>query len=148
MRMPDIDGPSIGQVKDAARRGGHPCDRPRHGPLGGRGHARGAFNYLLKPLDIAQLRAAAEKAVESSRLRRTNVELNRRLDEKFGFEGVIGDSPQMRDVIERAQTHRPDQRQRADPGRDRHRQGTGRPGDPPEQPAEEQAVRGAELRRA
>jgi two-component system, NtrC family, response regulator HydG len=62
---------------------------------------RGAFNYLLKPLDIAQLRANAEKAIESSRLKRTNVELKRRLDERFGFEGVIGDSPQMRDVIER-----------------------------------------------
>ncbi|NLF08919.1 MAG: sigma-54-dependent Fis family transcriptional regulator [Pirellulaceae bacterium] len=62
---------------------------------------RGAFNYLLKPLDVAQLRASAERAVESSRLKRTNLELNRRLDERFGFEGVIGDSPQMRDVIER-----------------------------------------------
>ena len=61
----------------------------------------GAFNYLLKPLDIAQLRASAEKAVESSRLKRANLELKRRLDERFGFEGVIGDSPQMRDVIER-----------------------------------------------
>ena len=61
----------------------------------------GAFNYLLKPLDIAQLRASAEKAVESSRLKRTNLELKRRLDERFGFEGVVGDSPQMRDVIER-----------------------------------------------
>ena len=62
---------------------------------------KGAFNYLLKPLDIHQLRAAVEKAVESCRLRRTNIELKRRLDEKFGFEGVIGDSRQMRDVIER-----------------------------------------------
>ena len=31
---------------------------------------KGAFNYLLKPLDIGQLRASAEKAAESSRLRR------------------------------------------------------------------------------
>ncbi len=62
---------------------------------------RGAFNYLLKPLDINQLRAITEKAAESSRLRRANIELKRRLDEKFGFEGVIGDSPQMRGVIER-----------------------------------------------
>ena len=61
----------------------------------------GAFNYLLKPLDVAQLRASVEKAVESARLRRTNLELKRRLDERFGFEGVIGDSPLMRDVIER-----------------------------------------------
>ena len=62
---------------------------------------QGAFNYLLKPLDLAQLRAITEKAAESSRLRRANVELQRRLDERFGFEGVVGDSPQMRQVIER-----------------------------------------------
>jgi two-component system response regulator HydG len=62
---------------------------------------QGAFNYLLKPLDIKQLRAVTEKAAESARLRRANVELNRRLDERFGFEGVIGDSQQMRDLIER-----------------------------------------------
>jgi two-component system response regulator HydG len=35
------------------------------------------------------------------RLRRTNAELNRRLDEKFGFEGVVGSSPQMNAVIDR-----------------------------------------------
>ncbi len=62
---------------------------------------QGAFNYLLKPLDISQLRAITEKAAESAQLRQVNVELKRRLDEKYGFEGVIGDSPQMRDVIER-----------------------------------------------
>ena len=64
---------------------------------------QGAFNYLLKPLDINQLRTVTEKASESATLRRTNLELNRRLDEKFGFEGVIGDSPQMREVIQRLQ---------------------------------------------
>jgi len=62
---------------------------------------QGAFNYLLKPLDLGQLRAITGKAAESTRLRRANVELQRRLDERFGFEGVVGDSPQMRQVIER-----------------------------------------------
>ncbi|MCE5304009.1 MAG: sigma-54 dependent transcriptional regulator [Planctomycetaceae bacterium] len=61
----------------------------------------GAFNYLLKPLDIGQLRASVAKAAESARLKQVNVELKRRLDERFGFEGVVGDSPQMHDVIER-----------------------------------------------
>jgi len=60
---------------------------------------RGAFNYLLKPLDINQLRAVTEKAASSARLRRTNVELHRRLDEKFGFEGVVGTSAAMNNVI-------------------------------------------------
>jgi two-component system response regulator HydG len=62
---------------------------------------QGAFNYLLKPLDLRHLRTIAQKAAQSARLRRANVELQRRLDEKFGFEGVVGQSPQMRDVIER-----------------------------------------------
>ena len=62
---------------------------------------QGAFNYLLKPLDLSQLRAVTDKAAASLRLRRQNAELNRRLDEKFGFEGVIGNSLQMHDVIDR-----------------------------------------------
>ena len=62
---------------------------------------QGAFNYLLKPLDLSQLRAVTERASESFRLRRQNAELNRRLDEKFGFEGVIGNSRQMHGVIDR-----------------------------------------------
>jgi len=60
---------------------------------------QGAFNYLLKPLDINQLRAVTDRAAASLRLRRTNAELNRRLDEKFGFEGVVGSSPKMNEVI-------------------------------------------------
>ena len=62
---------------------------------------QGAFNYLQKPLDLAHLRVITEKASAAVRLRQTNVELNRRLDEKFGFEGVIGSSPQMNAVIDR-----------------------------------------------
>ncbi|MEX0678139.1 MAG: sigma-54 dependent transcriptional regulator [Pirellulales bacterium] len=62
---------------------------------------KGAFNYLLKPLDLGQLRAVTERASESFRLRRQNAELHRRLDEKFGFEGVVGNSRQMHEVIDR-----------------------------------------------
>ncbi|HEY1786452.1 MAG TPA: sigma-54 dependent transcriptional regulator [Pirellulales bacterium] len=62
---------------------------------------QGAFNYLLKPLDLAQLRAVVDRASASLRLRRQNAELQSRLDERFGFEGVIGTSAQMHDVIDR-----------------------------------------------
>ena len=61
---------------------------------------QGALNYLTKPLDIKELRAVAEKASENLRLRRTNEELARRLDEKFGFEGIVGSSAAMHRVID------------------------------------------------
>jgi two-component system response regulator HydG len=62
---------------------------------------QGACTYLQKPLDLAHLRTAVEKASAGVRLRRQNLELNRRLDEKFGFEGVVGSSAQMLALIER-----------------------------------------------
>lgn len=62
---------------------------------------QGAFNYLLKPLDLKQLRAVVDNAARNQHLRRANAELSRRLDEKFGFEGVIGNSTQMHEVIDR-----------------------------------------------
>ncbi len=60
----------------------------------------GAYTYLTKPLDINELRNAVSKASTRVRLIRRNAELSRSLDEKFGFEGVIGNSPQMFRIIE------------------------------------------------
>ena len=61
----------------------------------------GAFNFLEKPLTPEKLRAAVAKAAEAVALRRTNVDLQQRLDEKFGFEGIIYASSKMHDVMER-----------------------------------------------
>jgi two-component system response regulator HydG len=63
----------------------------------------GAYTYLTKPLDIKELRTAVDKASERLRLIRQNAELHRRLDEKFGFEGVIGNSPQMLKIMAQLQ---------------------------------------------
>lgn len=63
----------------------------------------GANTYLTKPLDIMELRNAVDKASSSLRLIRQNAELHRRLDEKFGFEGVIGNSPQMLKIMAQLQ---------------------------------------------
>ncbi|MEQ9411759.1 MAG: sigma-54 dependent transcriptional regulator [Fuerstiella sp.] len=60
----------------------------------------GAYTYLTKPLDIGELRSAVEKASARLRLIRRNAELRRSLEERFGFEGVIGNSPQMHRIIE------------------------------------------------
>ncbi len=61
----------------------------------------GATTYLTKPLDIGELRTVVEKASRSQRLARSNIEYQKQLNEKFGFEGVIGNSPAMHAVVAR-----------------------------------------------
>ncbi len=62
---------------------------------------QGAFNFLEKPISPNRLRAVAQRASEAIRLKRHNVELNQRLDERFGFEGIIYASDKMKLVIDR-----------------------------------------------
>ncbi len=62
---------------------------------------QGAANYLTKPVDLAELRAIVAKASERLRLARANRDLQRQLDEKFGFEGVVGNSPAMHEVLKK-----------------------------------------------
>jgi two-component system response regulator HydG len=64
---------------------------------------QGAANYLTKPVDMAELRAIVAKAAERSGLARTNRELKRQLEEKFGFEGMVGNSSKMHEVLAKLQ---------------------------------------------
>ena len=61
----------------------------------------GAFNFLEKPITPNRLRAITAKAAEAVLLKRRNTELMQRLDERFGFEGIIYTSKKMQDVIDR-----------------------------------------------
>ncbi len=61
----------------------------------------GAATYLTKPLDINELRTVVDKQTQSQRLARSNIELQKQLNERYGFEGVIGNSPLMHQVIDR-----------------------------------------------
>src|SRR5262249_16783940 len=64
---------------------------------------QGAANYLTKPIDLEGLRAIVQKATQRLRLAQDNRELKRQLDEKFGFAGVVGNSPAMQEVVKRLQ---------------------------------------------
>jgi two-component system response regulator HydG len=61
----------------------------------------GAYNFMEKPLNTDRLRAVTEKAADAVRLKQANASLHQRLDEKFGFEGIIFASDKMHSVIER-----------------------------------------------
>lgn len=61
----------------------------------------GAFNFLEKPLNLDRLRAITAKAADAVLLQQSNTELRQRLDDKFGFEGIVYASSQMAQVIDR-----------------------------------------------
>ncbi len=101
LRMSDMDGLAI------LRKARHDLPDAEVVVITGHGDVKtaveaikqGAANYLTKPVDLAELRAIVDRAAERLRLARANRELKRQLDEKFGFEGVVGNSPRMHEVI-------------------------------------------------
>lgn len=64
----------------------------------------GASHYLQKPIDLAELRAVVDKSAEHVRTVR---DLRRQLDEKFGFEGVVGNSAKMQRVLQLLKAYAP-----------------------------------------
>jgi two-component system response regulator HydG len=67
----------------------------------------GAAHYLLKPIDMTELRAIVEKSGEKVKLARANRELRQQLDEKFGYEGVVGGGPKMQQVLRLLKAYAP-----------------------------------------
>jgi two-component system response regulator HydG len=59
----------------------------------------GAYDFIEKPLDLEVFRNLCDRALQTVMLRSTNTELRERLDEKYGYEGVVGSSPQMRNLL-------------------------------------------------
>jgi two-component system response regulator HydG len=101
LRMPDMDGLAIlrkarQELPDAAV-----VVITGHGDVQTAVQAikDGATNYLQKPVSLSDLRTMVDRAVESLGQTRTLRELRRQLDEKFGFEGVVGNSPRMHEVL-------------------------------------------------
>ena len=60
----------------------------------------GAHDYITKPLNLAELRDRVAKALEHRRLVRRTEQLSAQLDERFGFEGIIGSSASIRRVVQ------------------------------------------------
>ncbi len=61
---------------------------------------QGAFDYIEKPLDLDELRTVVSRAAVDTAQRRVIGELKARLDEKYGFENIIGQSPQLIQILE------------------------------------------------
>ena len=62
----------------------------------------GAYDYLTKPINPDELILLIKRAVESMSKDREIDSLRRRLDQKFGLDQIIGQSKQMKDVLNQA----------------------------------------------
>ncbi|MHC4841127.1 MAG: sigma-54-dependent transcriptional regulator [Planctomycetota bacterium] len=61
----------------------------------------GAYSFLEKPLNVDALRNTVAKALERRKLSLANRELRALVDDKFGYEGIIGSSAAMQQVFNR-----------------------------------------------
>jgi two-component system response regulator HydG len=61
---------------------------------------KGAADYLTKPVNLHELRTKLPRHVEAVRNRALNIELRRQLDKRYGFENIIGHSPQMQRIFD------------------------------------------------
>lgn len=61
---------------------------------------KGAFDYILKPVDIEELKLAIARALNFKILREENDNLKSQLDGQFSFDNIVGNSPAMRKMFE------------------------------------------------
>ena len=60
----------------------------------------GAFDYVTKPVDPDELSHLVRRALEQRRLEQENVQLKETIEELQGVDTIVGDSPQMKKVLE------------------------------------------------
>ncbi|MEW5945614.1 MAG: sigma-54 dependent transcriptional regulator [bacterium] len=61
---------------------------------------KGAYDYFTKPFDVDEMRVVVKRAVEKQKLEEEIKLLRKRLSERYSFDGVVGNSKEMRDVLE------------------------------------------------
>ena len=62
---------------------------------------RGAFDFLTKPVSLEKLEILIKRALQSRRIEAENVVLHERLDKKYSFDGIVGNSPGLTDVLDK-----------------------------------------------
>ncbi|MDQ2079990.1 acetoacetate metabolism transcriptional regulator AtoC [Xanthobacteraceae bacterium Astr-EGSB] len=58
----------------------------------------GAFEYVIKPFDIEEIRVLVRRALEIRAMRADIVSLRRELSERYGAEGILTDNPRMMEL--------------------------------------------------
>jgi DNA-binding NtrC family response regulator len=62
---------------------------------------RGAVDFLTKPVNIERLEVLLQRALKTKTLEVEVKQLHERLDEKFNFDGILGHSGKLKEVVDR-----------------------------------------------
>lgn len=62
---------------------------------------RGAFDFLTKPVNLEKLELLIKRALKSRKIEAENVVLHQRLDQKYSFSGIVGNSAALTDVLDK-----------------------------------------------
>ena len=62
---------------------------------------RGAYDFLTKPVNLEKLEILIARALEVRKTQDKNIELHERLDKKYSFEGIIGESGSLAAVLDK-----------------------------------------------
>jgi len=102
LKMPGMDGMDV--VTAAKRRDPNieVIVMTAYGSIGSAVEAmkKGAYDYLTKPLDLDELMLKVRGALEKQKLMLRVEDLEQQLDERYGFENIVGTSDKMRRVYE------------------------------------------------
>ena len=61
---------------------------------------RGAYDYLQKPVNLDELDLLLQRALRAREMEQENRQLHEQLDQRFGLENIIGQSPGLEEVLE------------------------------------------------
>src|ERR1700682_4502153 len=61
---------------------------------------RGAYDFVTKPLNLDKVETLIARALASRRMEQENRTLRQQVDERYGLENIIGESPALHEVLD------------------------------------------------
>ncbi|HSP45004.1 MAG TPA: sigma-54 dependent transcriptional regulator, partial [Chthoniobacterales bacterium] len=61
---------------------------------------RGAYDFVTKPLNLDKVEMLIARALASRKIEQENRTLRQQIDERYGLENIIGESPALREVLD------------------------------------------------
>lgn len=61
---------------------------------------KGAYDFVTKPINLDELGMKIRRAINGQRLEQENQQLKQQVDQRFGLENLIGESPEMHRILD------------------------------------------------